>query len=84
MDLIIPRTQQINRYVFGVNLGLGSDDVLKLEKIGDHCAFMVQTFDHWSRTIVEPGKKTWRCVLIALRKAIYDSLAVDVERKLCT
>lgn len=82
--VIIPRTQQINRYAFGVNLGLDHEDVLTLKKTEGHEDFMVQTFDLWSRKIVEPCKKTWRCILTALKKAGYESLAIEIEKKLCT
>jgi hypothetical protein len=64
-----------------LSLGLSSGDVLGLDS-KDHVTFMIQIFDEWFKRIVDPSKKSWRCVLTALDKAGFLALAAEVKLKL--
>ncbi len=79
---IMGKTQRIDYCLFGCHLGIASDVMLSLIGDGDHSSTMIKIFERWNRAIVDPSEKTWGCILAALRRVGFETLANDIEVKL--
>ena len=78
---IISGTQNIDFYLFGLHLGIPNDEVLAIPQTG-HSECMIKLFDCWDKKVVDSDKKTWKCILHALRSLHFHNLANEVEQEL--
>ncbi len=81
---IITQVPFEHQWDFGCALHIPLNDLKVIQgwKRDNSSMSMFDIFDCWNKKIVDPNKRSWRCVLHALDTVGYKALAIEIEKDL--